>query len=73
MEQAGGSATSPTHDFYSSKINVLNGKAWPAPALVQCWYAKNRNFVMARLTKNPRLNEACSKADSKAGSQYGWE
>jgi len=45
----------------------------PAPASVQCWYAKTRNFVMAGLTKNPRLNEAFSKADSKAGSQYEWE
>jgi hypothetical protein len=40
---------------------------------VQCWYAKTRNFVMAGLTKNPRLNEGSSKADSKAGSQYEWE
>jgi hypothetical protein len=44
-----------------------------APAPLQCWYAKTRNFVMAGLTKNPRLNEAFSKADSKAGSQYEWE
>ena len=44
-----------------------------APALLQCWYAKTRNFVMAGLTKNPRLNEACSKADSKASSQYEWD
>jgi hypothetical protein len=36
---------------------------------LQCWYAKTRNFVMAGLTKNPRLNEAFPKADSKAGSQ----
>ena len=37
-----------------------------APVPLQCWYAKTRNFVMAGLTKNPRLNEALSKADSKA-------
>jgi hypothetical protein len=39
-----------------------------APASLQCWYAKTRNFVMAGLTKNPRLNEAFPKADSKASS-----
>ena len=44
-----------------------------ATAFVQCWYAKTRNFVMPRLTKYPRLNEAFAKADSKAGTQYEWE
>jgi hypothetical protein len=44
-----------------------------APAPLQCWYAKTRNFVMAGLTKNPPLNEAFSKADSKANYQYEWE
>jgi hypothetical protein len=29
--------------------------------------------VMARLTENPRLNEASSKADSKASPQSEWE
>jgi hypothetical protein len=44
-----------------------------APVSLQCWYAKTRNIVMAGVTKNPRLNEAFSKADSKASSQYEWE
>ena len=44
-----------------------------APAPLQCWYAKTRNFVIAGLTKYPRLNEAFAKADSKAGTQYEWE
>src|SRR6266508_869625 len=42
-------------------------------AFVQCWYAKTRNIVMAGLTKNPRLNEAFPKADSKATSHGGWD
>jgi hypothetical protein len=41
---------------------------WAKPRQLQCWYAKTRNFVMAELTKNPRLNEAKSKAESKAKS-----
>jgi len=40
---------------------------------VQGWYAKTRNIVMAGLTKNPRLNEAFSKADSKATSHDEWD
>jgi hypothetical protein len=28
---------------------------------MQCWYAKTRNFVMARLTKNPRLTKPVRK------------
>ena len=59
--------------FILSKINILYGCRGQAPAPLQCWYAKTRNFVMAGLTKNPRLNEAFSKADSKANSQYEWE
>ena len=35
---------------------------------MQCWYAKTRNFVIEALTRNPPLNEARSKADSKAGA-----
>jgi hypothetical protein len=40
---------------------------------LQRWYAKNRDFVIPILTKNPRLNEAIAKADSKAGAQTEWE
>src|SRR5215218_3104240 len=32
-----------------------------APALLQCWYAKTRNFVMPRLTKNARLTKPFRK------------
>ena len=45
---------------------MLMVKARPAPCSLQCWYAKTRNFVMARLTKNPRLTKPFQKADSKA-------
>jgi len=45
---------------------LLMGYPQQDPTRLQCWYAKTRNFVMARLTKNPRLNEAFSKDDSKA-------
>ena len=38
----------------------------PSPAALQCWYAKTRNFVMAGLTKYPRLNEAFVESHSKA-------
>jgi hypothetical protein len=35
----------------------------PATALVsvQCWYAKNRDFVMSALTKNPRPKRSHSE------------
>jgi hypothetical protein len=73
VKQAGGSATPPVGQNYSSNINGLVKCRPAAPALVQCWYAKNRNFVMSSLTKTPSLNEAIPKPDSKAGSQSGWE
>ena len=52
--------------LYAIEINNLIQNPSQDPARLQCWYAKTRNFVMARLTKNPRLNEALSKPDSKA-------
>ena len=63
----------PVDQIYPSKINALVKSHPTAPASVQCWYAKNRNFVMPSLTKTPCLNEAIPKPDSKAGSQSGWE
>jgi hypothetical protein len=38
-----------------------------SPGLIAVLVCQTRNFVMARLTKNPRLNEAFAKPDSKAG------
>ena len=52
------------YEYNQSLARILS----QAPAFMQCWYAKTRNIVMAGLTKNPRLNEAFSKADSKATS-----
>jgi hypothetical protein len=73
VEHAGGSATPQQTANYISNINSLTKRCSAAPALAQFWYAKNRDFVMASLTKNPFLNEAIPKPDSKAGSQSGWE
>ena len=47
--------------------------AYPAPVFLQRWYAKNRDFVIPALTKNPPLNEAIPKPESKAGAQTEWE
>jgi hypothetical protein len=40
---------------------------------LQRWYAKNRDFVIPALTKNPPLNEAIPKPESEAGPQTEWE
>ena len=59
----------------AAKLSLVNQRlkqaSEAAPLVRLVWYAKTRNFVMARLTKNPRLNEAFSKADSKARGPHG--
>src|SRR3954471_17801273 len=52
--------TTDSGDLYKQN-QLLAWTSGRAPAPLQCWYAKTRNFVMAELTKNPRLTKPFRK------------
>jgi hypothetical protein len=59
--------------YYSSKINALYRDPQKTRSHRSAGMPKTRNFVMAGLTKNPRLNEAKPKAIRKPGPQDEWD